>query len=69
MIFGSLAQGEWFSQWSDVDLAAWGIPTHQSFRAVAAVTSISQDFQVELIDPESCRLSILQSIEREGVEL
>lgn len=37
--FGSLVHIEWFSRWSDIDLAAWNIPADQFFRAVAAVTS------------------------------
>lgn len=67
--FGSLAHRDWFSLWSDVDLAAWGIPAHQFYRALAAVTGISQEFQVNLVDPEGCRLSVQQSIEREGIDL
>ncbi len=67
--FGSLAHRDWFSPWSDIDLAAWGIPADQFYRAVAAVTGISQDFHVDLVDPEGCRASMEQSIEREGVNL
>jgi len=67
--FGSLAHRDWFSPWSDVDLAARGIPADQFYRAVAAVTGISQEFQVNLVDPEGCRLSVQQSIEREGIDL
>ena len=67
--FGSLVRDAGFSRWSDVDLAAQGIPAHQFFSAVAAVTAISQDFRVELVDPENCRSSVHQSIEREGIDL
>ena len=67
--FGSLAHRDWFSPWSDIDLAAWGIPADQFYKAVAVVTGISQDFHVDLVDPESCRLSVQQSIEREGIDL
>ena len=67
--FGSLAHRSWFSPWSDIDLAAWGIPADQFYRAVAAVTGISPDFQVDLVDPEDCRQSVRQSIELEGIEL
>jgi predicted nucleotidyltransferase len=67
--FGSLAHRSWFSPWSDIDLAAWGIPADQFYRAVAAVTGISPDFQVDLVDPDDCRQSVRQSIELEGIEL
>jgi len=67
--FGSLARREEFGPWSDIDLAAWGIPTDQFYRAVAAVTGLSPDFEVNLVDAQDCRPSIREAIEREGIEL
>jgi predicted nucleotidyltransferase len=67
--FGSLAHRDWFSPWSDVDLAAWGIPPDQFYRAVASVTSLSPDFEMDLVDAESCRPALRRFIEREGVDL
>lgn len=67
--FGSLAHRDWFSSWSDVDLAAWGIPDDQFYRAVASVTGLSSDFEVDLVDAESCRPALRRFIEREGVDL
>lgn len=32
VVFGSLAHESWFTRWSDVDLAAWGIPADQFYR-------------------------------------
>ena len=56
--FGSLAHRAWFSPWSDMDLAAWGVPADQFYRAVAAVTGVSPDFRVDLVDAESCRPAV-----------
>lgn len=67
--FGSLAHRDWFNRWSDIDLAAWGIPAEQFYRAVANVTGISAEFQVNLVDPEACEVSVRHSIEREGIDL
>lgn len=69
VVFGSLVHRDWFSPWSDIDLATWGIPPERFYRAVAAVTSIHPDFEVDLVDPKSCRPSVLRFIEREGVDL
>ena len=69
VVFGSLAHGAWFSPWSDIDLAAWGIPAGQFYRAVAAITGFSADFEVNLVDPEDCRPTVRQAIEREGISL
>ena len=44
VVFGSAARREWFTPWSDIDLAAWGIAPDAFFRAVAAVTGISPEF-------------------------
>ncbi len=67
--FGSLAHQSWFSPWSDIDLAAWGIPADRFYRAVAAATSISPDFKVDVVDPEDCQLAVRQAIEGEGIDL
>lgn len=69
VVFGSLAHRAWFSPWSDVDLAAWGIPADQFYRAVAAVTGTTADFEVDLVDPAECRTRLRQVIEREGIDL
>jgi hypothetical protein len=41
----------------------------QFYRAVAAVTGVSPDFEVDLVDPEGCRSAVRQFIEREGIDL
>ena len=67
--FGSLAHRAWFNPSSDVDLAAWGIPANQFYRAVAAVAGISPDMNVDLVEPDSCRPALRKSIEHEGIDL
>jgi len=67
--FGSLAHRTWFGPWSDIDLAAWGVPADRFYRPVAAVTGVSPDFEVDLVDPEGCRPAVRRFIEREGIDL
>ncbi len=67
--FGSLAKRACFTPWSDVDLAVWGIPPEQFYRAVAAVTGLTPSFEVDLVDAESCRPGLRQVIDREGIDL
>lgn len=69
VVFGSLAHAAWFTPWSDVDLAARGIPSARYFEAVAAVSSLNPAIQIDLVDPESCPPRLLANIEREGVGL
>ncbi|MCK9420078.1 MAG: nucleotidyltransferase domain-containing protein [Nitrospirae bacterium] len=67
-LFGSLARGE-FDRWSDIDLAAWGIPAADFYRAVAFATGFSGNWRVDLVDAEDCSPSLRAVLEREGVEL
>jgi len=69
VIFGSLAHGQWFTPWSDIDLAAWGIAPERFYAAVAAVSDLSYCFKIDLIDVETCRPSLKAMIEKEGIEL
>lgn len=69
VLFGSAATNIGFGEFSDIDLAAWGIPRDDYYKAVAAVTGFSNQFKIDLIDPEFCRDSIKKAIEEQGVFL
>lgn len=69
VVFGSLTRPARFTRWSDIDLAAWGVPAERSYQAVAAVSSLSPHFKIDLVDIETCRPALRQAIEREGVAL
>ena len=69
LVFGSLSNKDWFHQWSDIDLAVWGVPPERYYSSVAMVTGLSPFFKVDLVDPEKCSLGLRACIEREGVEL
>jgi predicted nucleotidyltransferase len=69
VVFGSLVRERLFTWWSDIDLAAWGIPPDRFYDAVASVTALSHILKVDLVDVETCRSKIRDTIEREGLEL
>ncbi|MDI6735937.1 MAG: nucleotidyltransferase domain-containing protein [bacterium] len=69
VLFGSLADRDLFTPWSDIDLAAWGIPALKFYRAVAAVTGLSDEFEIDLVDPVDCEPTLRRVIEQEGVVL
>jgi len=69
LLFGSLLQRSWFTPWSDIDLAVWGIPKERFFAAVAAITALSREFRMDLVDPEMCRPSLLDWITLDGIEI
>ncbi len=67
--FGSVTHRAWFTPWSDIDLVAWGIPPGEFYRAVAAVTGLSSEFEIDLVDPDTCPPALRQRVEQEGIEL
>lgn len=69
MVFGSLTRPDSYTRWSDIDLAAWGIPPERYYAAVGAVIDFSPEFDVDLVDPDCCRPSIRRSIEEKGIEV
>ena len=69
VLFGSLARRGEFTRWSDIDLAAWGIPVERFYAAVAAATGKSTRFRIDLVDAEDCRPALRAAIDKEGREL
>ena len=69
VLFGSLVHEELFTQWSDVDIAAWGIAPANTFKAVAAFIGFDEEIEVSLVDVSMCKPALFATIEREGIEL
>jgi predicted nucleotidyltransferase len=76
IVFGSLVHPGCFTPWSDVDIAAWGIQPADTFRAIGAVMDLDDDdhdvyleIEINLVDVGACTPSLLETIERDGVEL
>jgi predicted nucleotidyltransferase len=69
VLFGSLAHEDLFNQWSDVDLAAWGLTSSNWLRAISAVHQLSNEIEINLVDGTSCPPEMLAAIEREGSEI
>ncbi len=68
-VFGSLAQGTWFSKSSDIDIAVWSIPSDKYFRAVWEAEDISRLFEIDLVDFESCHGLLRERIESQAVNI
>jgi predicted nucleotidyltransferase len=71
VVFGSLLRRAWFTPWSDVDLAVWGIPAGKFYRAIGAVHDLGAEagLKIDVIDPAECNQEMVRSIQTEGVEL
>ncbi len=70
VVFGSLANPERsFSRWSDVDIAAWGLNADNWLRAIGAVMDMDTGFEMNLVDVTICKPAILESINRDGIDV
>jgi predicted nucleotidyltransferase len=69
VIFGSLVHQDCFTEWSDVDLAAWGLDSKNWLKAMGAVQRLSDEIELNLVDVGSCSPELLAAIEREGEPL
>jgi predicted nucleotidyltransferase len=68
-VFGSLLHEARFTRWSDIDIAVWGIPADQTFRAIGAVMDLDSSFELNLVDVNTCSPSLLRAIEQEAVDV
>lgn len=71
VLFGSLLNDRRFTEFSDVDIAVWGLPTKQSLSAMGDLwhLGLSRGMPIQLVDISMCRDDLLQNIQREGVDL
>ena len=69
ILFGSLARREGFTVFSDIDLAARGIPSDRFYEAVDAILGLSAEFKIDLVGIETCLPTLLNNIEKDGKSL
>lgn len=67
VLFGSMLNPEEMFFDSDIDLAVWGLPEKDLFRAGAAVER-GHDFDVDIVETQKAKPHILKAIEK-GIEL
>jgi hypothetical protein len=53
---------------SDIDLAVWGLPEEDYFRAVGDLLDIDPDFEIDLVEIQYAKPTILPAIQA-GVEV
>lgn len=68
-VYGSVIHGHWFTENSDIDLAAEGLPPKKFWRAWCEVDAVDPSFEINLIDIASASESLRKAIKKEGVEL
>ncbi len=68
-VFGSLVEGDHFTERSDVDMAATGLTPAAHLEALGRLLRLSPDFEFDLIDLDHCPEGLRQAVEQSGVEL
>ncbi len=68
-VFGSLAQQNWFSEWSDIDIVVWGLSSDQYLSAVSETIGFCMEFKIDLVKFENCKGLFLERIEKQAVPI
>ena len=68
-VFGSLLDINRFHLNSDIDLAVSGMPPENFFKAYGDITARFAEIEIDLVDIEDCKKSLLKIIEQEGIEI
>jgi len=68
-VFGSLVDGDHFTERSDIDMAASGLTPASHLEALGRLLRLSPDFEFDLVDLGSCPDGLRQAVEQSGVEL
>ena len=66
ILFGSLARRGSFTLFSDIDLAARGIPSDRYLAAMETVLYLNAEFKIDLAEIETCPPAMLKNIEKDG---
>lgn len=69
VLFGSLVHADMFHEWSDIDVAAWGISPEETLRAIGMVMDLATSIAINLVDIATATPVLRATIEREGVDL
>lgn len=69
LVFGSLAEGTHFTERSDIDLAAEGLPPEEHFAALGRLLAAFTDFELDLVDLDACPDGLRQAILKTGVSV
>ncbi|ACB00115.1 MULTISPECIES: nucleotidyltransferase family protein [Cyanophyceae] len=68
-LFGSILDLETFTQWSDIDIAAWGLEPSETLLAMDTVQSLSDEIEINLVDINTVKSEVYQSILKNHQEI
>lgn len=68
-VFGSLAQGTWFSKSSDIDVVVWGLRGDTYLDALWETKNFSREFKIDLVNFDSTKGRFRERIQNQAVPL
>ena len=68
-VFGSLAEGEWFTKVSDIDITVWGLSDTQCRDARWKIADLCPDFKIDLINFEESIGLFRERVQRQAILL
>ena len=68
-VFGSLAEGVWFSKESDIDIVVWGLPSDTYLEALWETRNFSREFKIDLINFDSAKGRFRERIQDQAVPI
>ncbi len=68
-VFGSLGDGDHFTERSDIDMAAVGLTPASHLEALGRLLRLSPDFEFDLVDLDSCPRGLRRAVLLSGVPL
>lgn len=61
-LFGSILDLETFTQWSDIDIAVWGLEPNQTLSAMDTAQNLSDEVEINLVDINTVKPEVYQRI-------
>ena len=68
-VFGSLAGQKWFSKWSDIDIAVWGLPDDTYLDALWETRNFSPEFKIDLVNFHSAKGRFRERIQSQAIPI
>ena len=66
-VFGSLAERDWFTQLSDIDIVAWGMPNEAYWDAYGKVVYFDATFNIDFVTFEETKGLFRERVKRQAV--
>ena len=68
-VFGSLVEGDHFTERSDIDMATTGLTPASHLEALGRLLRLSPDFKFDLVDLDHCPRGLGQAVDQSGVDV